>query len=175
MSMGIWREEDGPIDWMGLAEGVDSADPTVMARRFERPEWALVKRDSAAAADPTTVSWGIVPPRPDLEPFRPDGASWFWQAETTCNLEKLKDGYPFTWGKPIQWHEIGPYSILEFREMFNGAERGIEFHIWVDGKTTSQGAKSLDSAIVQAIAYRAEGPNQKASGYFMKMIAVSDE
>ena len=89
----------------------------------------------------------------------------------TTDLAKLKEGHPFTWGTPLEWHQIGPYAILEFRMIFNGEPREISYHIWIDGYSIGHSAPTLDEAIVLAIAHRAEGPNQKASEYFMKMIA----
>ena len=97
--------------------------------------------------------------------------------ETTTDLKVIRKAgidlrfVPFTWGRPIKLHEIGPYSILEYESIFNGKSEGICFHIWIDGSNTSRSEESLDSALALAIGYRAEGPNGKAAMYFMKMIS----
>ena len=79
----------------------------------------------------------------------------------TTDYEKVK-ARPrlFTWGKVVAWHEVGRYQILEYkgREYKNHSPTGAleehsSFHIYVDKKSTSHGAVSLESALVYAMAY----------------------
>ncbi|PWQ83672.1 hypothetical protein DKX15_22430 [Enterococcus faecium] len=46
------------------------------------------------------------------------------------------------------------------------------FHPFIDGNDTNHSFNSFDAALAGAIAYRAEGPNHHADGYFMKMIEI---
>lgn len=97
----------------------------------------------------------------------------------TTDLEQLEHGAPFTWGEIVTLHKIGPYTIAEYKcwqRVDCLIKRGIVsdktlFHIWIDGRDCGQSWPTLDSAIVAAIAYRAEGPNSQAAHYFMRMVA----
>lgn len=90
------------------------------------------------------------------------------------------DGRRFVWGPITFVHEVGPYQIVEYRrDMSNAgmvsmyADHGTTyFHPYIDGKDTSHSYRSLDAALVGAIAYRAEGPNGSAGEYFMRMIGA---
>jgi len=95
----------------------------------------------------------------------------------TTDLHLLKKGstFGFTWGKLIKIHEIGPYAIGEYVHWENSELEETHdeksYHIWVDGKDTCRGASSLESAIVQAIAYKFDGNNSQAGLFFMRMIS----
>ncbi|WNV83112.1 hypothetical protein [Umezawaea sp. Da 62-37] len=87
------------------------------------------------------------------------------------------DGRKFPWGPITAVHEIGPYAIVEYRrDASNTSKRAwadhgsTYFHPFIDGRDTGLGLESLDSALVHAIGYRAEGPNGRAADYFMVMI-----
>jgi hypothetical protein len=72
----------------------------------------------------------------------------------------------FTWGKVIEVNEIGPYAIVEFYpkipDEYSGGhlvrKRGHEsrpsFHAFVNGEDTSSSWRTLDEALVFAIAVR---------------------
>lgn len=77
----------------------------------------------------------------------------------TTDLEKIRNGEPFTWGKVIAIHDIGRYTLLEYlgRAYQNchatgKLEEKSTFHIYVDGVSTSSGASSLESGLIHAIA-----------------------
>lgn len=94
--------------------------------------------------------------------------------KATTDLNKVKQGQPFTWGEVIRIHTIGEYDIVEF---YRWDEKGkadttdISFHCYLNGKSVSQSWSSLDEALVGLIAYKHEGPNSKAATYFMRMLA----
>ena len=83
----------------------------------------------------------------------------------------------FTWGKVIEVHEIGEYSIVEYNDEKRGVigeekehENVIKFHPYINGIDTNHSYDSLDAAIVGAIANKLDGSNSQAGGYFMKMV-----
>jgi|SRR6478752_4867938 len=83
-------------------------------------------------------------------PFRKD----------TTDLEEVrKRPSRFTWGKVIGIHTIGRYTFVEYfgRAYENGHPTGGDetkpsFHVYVDGRSTSQSAGSIESALILAIA-----------------------
>ena len=100
--------------------------------------------------------------------------------ERTTNLAKLKNGATFTWGKVVQFFNIGPYTILQYNpwkaegcEIFvDEPSDEFEYHVWIDEKDTSRGYHSLESAIVGAIAYKYDGTNSQAGEFFERMVGL---
>jgi len=98
--------------------------------------------------------------------------------EKTAELEKLKQGYPFVWGEVIKIHEIGDYAIVEAYgdEFKNYSSMGKidythkDYHSYVGGEDCGHIFRDLDSALAFCIAYKYEGINTRAAGYFIKMI-----
>lgn len=76
----------------------------------------------------------------------------------------------FAWGPISTIYEVGPYTIAKY----TSNKGGTFFHTWVDEEDTQQSYESLDAALVGAIAYRHEGPNSQAAGYFMRMIGQEE-
>ncbi len=90
---------------------------------------------------------------------------------TTTDLMDVRAKHKkFTWGNPIQWHDYGAYNILEYQEIFNGEKRGIKFHIYVDGVSTSHCAESLEEAIIVAICLKYDGINTHLPYYIYKSL-----
>jgi hypothetical protein len=65
----------------------------------------------------------------------------------------------FTWGKVVRFHNIGRYDFVEYygraykdSRATGDLEDTTSFHIYVDGKSTSSGATSLEGAMITAIA-----------------------
>ena len=55
----------------------------------------------------------------------------------------------FIWGKVIKIHDVGPrYTLVEYDD----SKRERRFHVYVDGKSTSAGAKTFDGAMLYALA-----------------------
>lgn len=76
--------------------------------------------------------------------------------DKTTNLSVLRTRPSlFTWGEIVAFHDLGPYTIAEFKPTSDLPKReGTEFHVWVDGKDIHHGAKSLEEAILLAIGFR---------------------
>lgn len=85
----------------------------------------------------------------------------------TTDLDVIKNHpHRFVWGKIVQIHTLGRYTFVEYREyrytrgtQGDGSEGEISFHIYVDGRSTSHSASTLDSALIEAIAL-ANQPDQ---------------
>lgn len=97
----------------------------------------------------------------------------------TTDLNKLRAGEPFTWGKAIRIHDIAEYSIVEcFQWKREGVSvlmgmadiNTLSFHCYVNGQDLGISADSMDAAIITCISYKHEGANTHAPYYFMKMI-----
>jgi hypothetical protein len=76
---------------------------------------------------------------------------------TTTDLKTLKTdpNSEFTWGKILKFHELGPYTIIEY--LFDG---GHNFHPYVDGRSLSSATTTLEGAILLAIGHKNLGPNE---------------
>lgn len=72
----------------------------------------------------------------------------------TTDLWHLKAGQPYKWGDLIEIHEIGPYSILEFKPKNEcGPNIKNKFHVYVNGINIFRVSNSLDGALIIAISY----------------------
>lgn len=69
-----------------------------------------------------------------------------------------KERSRFTWGTVLEVHDVGRYTIIEYRQRDN--EEAIFFHVYVDGKSTSNSTTSLDGALLIAIAMSNLEPNE---------------
>ena len=99
--------------------------------------------------------------------------------ERTTDLAKLQTGADFIWGELVGIHEVGDYAIVEYHpwksagvRLLSGDEDNtkVNFSCYMGGKSLSRSTNSLDSALAECIAYKHEGLNSKAAGYFIKMI-----
>lgn len=71
-------------------------------------------------------------------------------SETTTDLDVIrKHGHRFTWGYVTEIYDIGPYTIAKYRD--NNGEN-IRFHVYVDGKCTSNSCHTLEGALLLAMA-----------------------
>lgn len=78
----------------------------------------------------------------------------------TTDLEEVRERRArFTWGKVVAFHDIGRYTLIEYhgREDKDGRATGnleekTSFHIYVDGRSMSSSASSLESGLIHAIA-----------------------
>jgi hypothetical protein len=77
----------------------------------------------------------------------------------------------FTWGKVVAFHDVGPYTIVEYkREIQTQPQRALHtstsyegvstFHVYVEGNSTSSSETSLDNALLLAIGLRNCGINE---------------
>jgi hypothetical protein len=77
--------------------------------------------------------------------------------ERTTDLEVIrKHAGQFTWGTILKVHDFGPYTIVEYTDRSRG---DILFHVYVDGKSTSNSSSTLEGAILLAIARKNLEPN----------------
>ena len=85
----------------------------------------------------------------------------------------------FVWGEPIRWHQVGPYTLLEFHPwradgctLLHGcpSER-VSFHGWVDGEDAHESWPTLETCIAGLIGLKYAGNNNGGVGYyFCKMV-----
>jgi hypothetical protein len=55
----------------------------------------------------------------------------------------------FTWGAVRKIHDIGPYTLIEYTDK---QRDNTVFHVYVDGKCTSQGAATIEGGLLIAMA-----------------------
>ncbi len=100
--------------------------------------------------------------------------------ERTTDLNELKKGKPYTWGKVVKIHEIGPYSIVEYIPWTENEDGVItesvdpksdhNYSCYIDSEDVQIITENLDHALVASIAYLHEGDYTSAPEYFMRMI-----
>ena len=81
-------------------------------------------------------------------------------------LEKIKKEFP--WGTIINTHIIGEYQVIEYID----EENRTFFHPYINYKDISHAYDTLEQALIGVIAYKYEGANSHAAGYFCKMIGM---
>lgn len=95
--------------------------------------------------------------------------------------EALRLGGAYTWGPIVKHYQIGRYDLIEYREPVYSknmrtsrlSRTKTSFSIFIDGKSTSLGASSLESAMAHAIAMKYDGINSQAARYFLRGINFS--
>lgn len=81
-------------------------------------------------------------------------------SNTTTDLEILrKEPHRFTWGKIDEIIDVGEYTIVKYTA--HGALKETLFSIYVNGnsKASSRHCRTLDGALLYAIALRANAPH----------------
>lgn len=69
--------------------------------------------------------------------------------EKTTDLDKLRRGKPFTWGKVVKIHEVGEnYTIVEYLSTFTGEVGKRKFHCYNNNKDDSISSNSFDGALL---------------------------
>ncbi len=105
---------------------------------------------------------------------------------SNMNNQELKtqlQSKPYTWGKFVQTHEIGEYLIVEYKARVykdtapvNGEyEEKSSYHPYINGHDTSHSYCRLDECLVGVVAYKYEGGNSRAAGYFIRSIMENGE
>jgi len=69
--------------------------------------------------------------------------------------------------KVVQTHEINDYQFIE--TIANGKQN---FHIYINKKRIGHVERTLDLALIVAIAYLYDGQNSQAAHYFARMIGM---
>jgi len=88
-------------------------------------------------------------------------------------VEFLKND--FTWGDVIKTYTVGEYVIFEYIDGYDLEHekvKNIRFHALINYQTVSISYHSLDSCLIGTIAYKFDGANSQAAGYFEKMIGM---
>lgn len=97
----------------------------------------------------------------------------------------------FVWGRIVAEFDIGqpvetdsdvfPYTILEYHpyEPKNTKPREIcghkEYHVYVDGKDTNRGSKTLEGAMLIAIAYRNLSRNESGLAVLARALGLKED
>jgi hypothetical protein len=98
-------------------------------------------------------------------------------SDSTTDLKLVKK-YPrkFTWGRVIAFHHIGRYDFIEYEGRWNGKLSGtLSFHVYVDGESTSEGACTLEQALLVAIARGAPPCDHRAAPYAALVLGLPNE
>jgi hypothetical protein len=81
----------------------------------------------------------------------------------TTDLERVRrTPARFTWGKVLAIHDIGRYTIAEYKPRkvgHNDTPAELAFHVWVDGRCTHSSESTLERALVLAIAHGTQQGN----------------
>lgn len=95
----------------------------------------------------------------------------FDKVEETSFEEQIKYiEKQYNWGQVIETHTIGEYQIIEAVEKGSNSKR--LFSAYLNFKSISCSYYSLDEALVGLLAYKYDGCNSRADGYFCKMIGL---
>lgn len=94
----------------------------------------------------------------------------------------------FPWGRIVDEIEVGPYHFIKYQPFKYGdtgspvvgkSGRQIEdvfnYHIYVDGKDTGNGALNLDLALLLAIAWKNLGSHPEGVPMVMRALKVEDK
>lgn len=87
----------------------------------------------------------------------------------TTNIEELKTGEAFTWGRIQEIYHIGDYDIVRYLPR---ADEKFSFHCWVKGRDTNHTFSSLDEALIFCIAYKHEGANTHSHTFISRAFGI---
>jgi len=98
----------------------------------------------------------------------------------TTELELLKNGAPYTWGRVRRIHEIGDIAIVEF--LYTPADNEPKDHppkimfapYYDNGKATNHLEQSLYQAILVAIEYSCLGCNERFAEYAARILGIEE-
>jgi len=108
---------------------------------------------------------------------------------TSAAAPRRANIHPFTWGKVVDSHEIGPYQIVEYHPYKSGAapvdERGrrlpreVEaqtmFHVYFDGEDTNQSTQTLEGAMLVAISHKKLGRHAPGLAMLCRALKIAEE
>lgn len=86
---------------------------------------------------------------------------------TTTDIEKLRKGCQYTFGRLIKIHSCGEYAIVEYVDM--GLAKYAPYYKNVN---YSRIYNSLDSALVGVLSLKYDGINTQADGFICKMLGI---
>jgi len=95
------------------------------------------------------------------------------------DFQYLLDGHEwgnYIWGRVTNVWKIGDYGILEYIDDEGKEIESIRYHPFIveknGWKDTNNSYLTMEEALVGVIAYRFDGLNSQAAGYFAKMIGL---
>lgn len=71
-------------------------------------------------------------------------------------IKRIKKSGKFVWGNPIKWHEIGPYTLLEYECKIS---KKTSFYGWIHGKRTNSSWDSLETGLIGLFVRKSLGMN----------------
>jgi len=83
----------------------------------------------------------------------------------------------FVWGRIVEEYEIGPYHIAKYQPYKPGTrepDESHQYHVWVDGKDTSEGAWTLEGAMLIAIAHKSLGPHPRGLDMIARALKIEE-
>jgi len=93
----------------------------------------------------------------------------------------MRDHERFVWGRIVEEYEIGPYHIARYQPYKDGGQprtvdesRANEYHVWVDGEDTSNGAMTLEGAMLIAIAHKSLGPHPRGLDMIARALKMQE-
>jgi hypothetical protein len=96
---------------------------------------------------------------------------------STTDVELLRIGAKFTWGRLLEPYEVGPYLVWQYVPT-NAAFGETQYHLWLleDGKWCDQleSYSSLDGALIGAICKR-RNKSSIAARFMAKMLDPDPE
>lgn len=78
-------------------------------------------------------------------------------------------------GTIVQTHCIGEFQFVEYICNIGSDIGKHHFSACINFEETSRSYRSLESAMIGTIAYKYDGANSQAGGYFEKMIGLSEK
>ena len=99
------------------------------------------------------------------------------------NIKVQGNKKEFVWGPVVKVHEIGEYSIVEYRpQIFKDScgtgkyeEEKTNFHPYINGKDTNRSFESLDDAIIGTICYKVDSNNTRLDVYINTLLRTLAE
>jgi len=96
----------------------------------------------------------------------------------SSSIEEIKKTGKFTWGQPIKWHEIGPYTLLEYYPWESDGclvkpgtpSKEISFHGWLDGENVNSSWPSLECGLAGLMGRKYASHIREIGCLFCKMI-----
>ena len=81
-------------------------------------------------------------------------------------------GKKFVWGKVLEIHEAGEYTIIEFLDKYSNIK---SFYGYANEKASDNAWGSFDEALIGLIALKYDGLNTRACGYFCRGIGLYEQ
>lgn len=95
--------------------------------------------------------------------------------KTITDVDKIKAAGRFWLGRITNWHEIGPYQIVEYTPRAIDDGSPTQFVGFIDGRDVARIWPTLDRAIVGLIAHRHDGSNTQAGEFFARMVGLPEQ